>query len=113
MAGEYNFTIDQGSDFTLSCTYKDDSGNAINITGMTLRAYARANKEDVLKKFEFTCTLIAPAFGLFSINLTSSTSSTLDIKKLNKFFYDVELVNGSIVTRLFEGIVTINREVTR
>jgi hypothetical protein len=113
MAGNYNFSIDQGSDFTLNCTYKDDSGAAINITGMSIRAYARANKEDIYKKFEFTCSLITPASGLFSINLSSSTSSALDITKLNKFFYDVELVNGSIVTRLFEGIVTINREVTR
>lgn len=113
MAGNYNFSIDQGSDFTLNCTYKDDSGNAINITGMTLRSYARANKEDPYKAFEFTCTNVTPASGIFTIGLTSTVSSALDITKINKFFYDVELVNGSVITRLFEGIVTINREVTR
>ena len=113
MAGNYNFTIDQGSDFTLQCTYKDDSGAVIDITGNTIRAYARANKEDALKKFEFTCTNVTPVSGIFTIGLSSAVSSALDLTKLNKFYYDVELVNGSVITRLFEGIVTISREVTR
>jgi len=113
MAGTYNFTIDQGSDFSMSCSYTDENDSAINLTGMSLTGYARANKEDTYKKFEFTCTITNAAGGLFTINYSATNSSALDITKLNKYFYDIELNTGSTKVRLMEGIVTINREVTR
>ena len=115
MAGEYNFTVDQGSDFSLNCTYKDDTGTPIGLSGGSIVSYARANKEDSRKKFQFTGTLLNQATypGQFILSLDSATSSALDIKNLSFFYYDVEFHVGSVVTRLFQGVVTINREVTR
>lgn len=113
-AGIYNFTLDQGSDFSLTIDYQDSDGVGINLTGMTLQGYARANKEES-KSFEFSFTLANQGTnaGRFTMTLANSVSSALDISKNNKFFYDVELTNGSTKTRLFQGIVTINREITR
>lgn len=114
MAGTYNFTLDQGSDYSLVATYKDSSGVGINLTGMSLQGFARANKEES-KKFEFSFTLSNQGTnpGQFTMTLANSVSSALDLSKVNQFYYDVELTNGSTKTRLFEGIVTITREITR
>jgi hypothetical protein len=114
MAGTYNISLDQGSDYSLVVTYKDSNGVGINLTGMTLSGHARANKEES-KIFEFSFTIANQGTdpGKFTMTLANSVSSALDISKNNKFFYDVELTNGSTKTRLFEGIVTLSREITR
>lgn len=113
MAGTYNFTIDQGSDWSIECTYKDENDSPINLTGMSLESKARKNKEDRSSSFDFTLVITNASNGVFTMSLSSATSSALDLSKLDKFFYDVELDTGSQIRRLFQGIVTINREVTR
>jgi hypothetical protein len=45
MASEVNFTLDQGSTFSLSCTYKDSNGNPVNLTGYSARSQARETIE--------------------------------------------------------------------
>jgi len=114
MAGTYNINLDQGSDYSLVVTYKDSNGTGINLTGMSLQGYARANKEES-KSFEFSFTISNQGTnpGQFTMTLANSVSSALDLARNNKFFYDVELTNGTTKTRLFEGIVTITREITR
>lgn len=114
MAGTYNFTIDQGSSYSTFVTYKDSTGTPINLTGMTLQGYARANKEES-KSFEFSFTISNQTTdpGEFYITLAATVSSALDLSKNNKFFYDIELTNGSTKTRILEGIVTMTREITR
>jgi hypothetical protein len=114
MAATYNFTIDQGSDFLINCTYKDSAGVPINITGKSLRGFARHNKEGP-KAFEFSFTILNQGTnpGQFSVSLSAANSSALNIDKHQEFFYDIELYDVSTVVRLFQGTVKVSREVTR
>lgn len=114
MCGTYNFTINQGSDFSLLATYKDSTGTPVNLTGMTLASKARANKEETeIFSFSFTLADQNTNAGEFYMTLSNSISSAVDCSIVSKFFYDVELTNGSNITRLFQGIVTLSREITR
>lgn len=114
MAARHDFTIDQGSDFSLTGKYKDEDGVAINLTGYSIASKARGNKEG-LSEFEFTCTILDQTTntGEFTISLSSATSSALDISGNDRFFYDVEITLSGVVTRILEGVATISREVTR
>lgn len=115
MAGTYNFTIDQGSDFSLLITYKDDSGTPISLTGKTISAKARAKKENKNASFVFGYTPRDQTTntGEFYLTLPNEASSAVPLLDLNKFFYDVELNDAGVITRLFQGTVTISREITR
>jgi hypothetical protein len=114
MASVYNFTIDQGSDFSLNATYQDANGTAISLTGKTLAAKARrAKEEEVAFSFSFTIADQTSNTGEFAMTLASAVSSALDISQNNKFLYDVELTDSGVVTRLFQGVITMSREITR
>ena len=115
MAGIYNFTIDQGSDYSLLATYKDESKNYVDLTGKTLQGSARANKESdsVAFSFEFEIRDQVLHIGQFYLKLSNNVSSGLDISVVDRFLYDVELSDNGKVTRLFQGVVTFSREITR
>lgn len=114
MAAIYNFTIDQGSDFLITCTYKDPTGTPINISGKSLRGFARYNKE-APKAFEFDFTISNQGTnpGEFTVFLSAADSSAISLDKHQEFLYDIELYDISTVVRMFQGTVKVNREITR
>jgi hypothetical protein len=114
MAAIYNFTIDQGSDFQIVCIYKDPAGTPINISGKSLRGYARYNKE-APKAFEFDFTISDQNTnpGEFTVSLSAADSTAISLDKHQEFLYDIELFDISTVARMFQGTVKINREITR
>jgi len=59
----------------------------------------------------FTCTISNASGGEITMSMTSSTSSAIEE---GIYVYDLEITSGtSIVTRLLQGEVTVNPEVTR
>lgn len=112
MASVYNFTIDQGADFSLLITYQDANGNSIDLTTATLAGKAKAtfDSEEAFA-FSFSIRNQVSYPGQFYMTLADTVSGALDLRKNNKFLYDVELTLSGI-KRLFQGTVTVNREVT-
>lgn len=120
-AAKYDFTIEQGSSFDMSLTYKDADDNIKDITGWCGRLVWETN-EGVVQKFHSTnldLSLyrfeILGGSGLVSINFPYSLTNQFMFKTAN---YDLELqspdpqyVGGTDkeVIRLLHGVITIDR----
>lgn len=115
MAGIYNFTIEQGATFSQVWTYKDSAGAAINLTGYTARMKARQDIASTTAILDLTTENSGISLGgsAGTITLSISATATAALSAPSNLVYDLELVNGSTVTRLVEGSIRITPEVTR
>jgi hypothetical protein len=126
-AGKYSFSIDQGSTFTIGVQYLDSNEVPIDLTGYHGRMQIRSDYADNTNTLYVT---VSSSFdtdgtglnfnGLYgnqpltsgSIGITISADKTTSMS-FDEGYYDLELYSGSFVTRILEGIVLINKEVTR
>jgi len=114
MATVKNLVIDQGTTFSLTITVADANGNEIDLDGYTARAQLRKSY-GATSYTAFTVTISEnTTTGELTISLTDTQTSAL---KAGRYVYDVEIVapvaDGSPVTRVLEGIITVTPEVTR
>ena len=110
-AARYNLVIDQGSDFAISFTVKED-GSAKNLTGYSARAQMRTSRNATSIAATFTCTIATPTNGTVVMSLSNAVSSSLTA---GTYVYDLEVftANNASVTRLIQGSVDLTQEVTR
>jgi len=112
MATVRNIVIDQGTTFNLSITITDFTDSPINLTDYTLRSQMR--KSYYSNTFtEFSITSPNPTNGEIVISLSAEQTSSL---RHGRYVYDIEITGPAPeneVTRIVEGIVTVNPEVTR
>ena len=118
MAGQYNFTINQGSNFALTFVVKDSGGVPYDLTGYSARMMVRRDydKPAVLTANSTVGNVaITPLEGKVSISFPPSMTSPIRFAGESlDCVYDVEIyTSDSNVTRVLEGTVTISREVTR
>jgi hypothetical protein len=114
-AGAYNFTLEQGTTFVREIVYRDANGALVNLSGYSARMQIRPYKDspDVLVsattdngKLE-----IVGAAGKITLTLTPSDTNSIEFAQ---GVYDLEIESGGgVVTRLLEGTVTFNKQVTR
>ena len=113
IAGIYNFTMDQGSTWTLQVVYKDSNGNPVNLTGYTAEMQIR-------RKFDSENPVLTLSTSNGGITITPLTG-TLNLLATDEqmaidagfYVYDLELSLGGVRTRLIQGQVTVSGEVTR
>ena len=122
-AGKYSFIIEQGATTDFEIQYKDSSNSAVDLTGYQARMQIRSDyggtliaelssslKDDNtglnLSGSNGTTALSSGSIGIF-ISAASSSNFTF-----NEALYDLELVSGSVVTRLIEGKVKLSKNVT-
>lgn len=106
-----NIVIDQGATFSLDVEVVDANKNPVNLTGYTFRASMRKTYYS-LTAVNFTITP-APDLttGIFTLDLTATQTSAI---KAGRYVYDIEIEDeDGVVTRVFDGIVTVTPEVTR
>jgi hypothetical protein len=110
-AARYNLVIDQGSDFAINFTVKDN-GSVKDLTGYSARAQMRTSKTASSVAANFTCTISTPSNGTITMSLANSVSSPLNA---GTYVYDLEIftANNATVTRLIQGSVDLTQEVTR
>jgi len=109
-AGTYNFVLDQGATFTRQLTVKDD-GSAMNLTGYSVASKMRSTHDSSTVVGTFSCTISNATGGVITMSMSSSTTGAIEE---GIYVYDLEMTSGGgIVTRLMEGTVTVNPEVTR
>jgi hypothetical protein len=110
MATVKNLVIDQGTTYSLTITVSDATGEAVNLTGYTLRSQLRKSY-GATSYTAFTAASASPTTGELTISLTDTQTSAL---KSGRYVYDVEIVDtNNAVTRVLEGIITVTPEVTR
>lgn len=114
-AAEYNFTIEQGTTFTKSFVWKNNSGVAVDLTGYTARMQVRLSvtSEDVLLTASTTNGKLAltPLEGKITLSLSAQDTAGFDWKR-GKYDLELEDADGR-VTRLLFGLITVSLEVTR
>lgn len=109
MARTFHFTIDQGTTVSQDFVVNTFNSNITSLTGYTgasqMRKYYSSNTATT-----FTVTVNA---STNTVNLTLTANASANVSA-GRYVYDIELTsNTGIVTRLVEGIVTVNSEVTR
>jgi hypothetical protein len=114
MAGQKNFEVDQNATFSFVLEYKDNNGNAIDLTG----ASAKMQVRDTAGGTKLAVTLTSPSGGItidptngkLTVKLTPTQTTKLFYPKSS---YDIMLVDSNAnKTKLLEGFMTLSRSVT-
>ena len=109
-AGTYNFILEQGATFNRILTLKENNA-VMNLTGYSVASKMRSTHDSSTVVGTFTCTISDAANGKITMAMTNSTSAAIEE---GIYVYDLEITSGAgTVTRLLQGTVTVNPEVTR
>jgi len=111
-AGQLNILMEQGATFSRTLTVYSTGTTPLNLTGKTLRGQLRKNLSDatVAGTFVFTLANQTTSPGVATWIMAATDTALLPAQTLR---YDVELVDGTTVTRILEGEAFVSGEVTR
>lgn len=117
----HDFTAEQGATFDPVLTYHDPAGAPMIFSGYTARMHVR-------ESYGATAPVLSLTTENGGITLSSGTIALLvsatqmgeliipdsgGIPPIRVFFYDLELIVGTTVTRLLGGKFIVSRGVTR
>jgi hypothetical protein len=124
-AGKYSFIIEQGATTDFEIVWRDGSGNRVDLTDYHARMQIRSGYGSSGTLYASLSSSLSPdgtglnlsgsngtnplSSGSIGIFISAASSSAFDFGEAK---YDLEVVSGSYVTRLIEGKVKLNREVT-
>lgn len=126
-AGIYDIIIEQGADWRLVLTWKDEAGAPVNLTGYTARMQVRETYASKVKVFDLTTEngrITLPGDGVIELAIPASVSAAvainpaktawIDGKQAQQLVFDIEMVAPSgAVTRLLQGAALFVPEVTK
>lgn len=112
-AATYHFEIEQGATWKKTLTLKNPAGVLIDLTGYTALLQVRKNEASSSTFAELTHTdglTLGGDLGTIVINFSATLTATFtfDIAK-----YDLKITSGSEVTRLLEGNIILDKQVSR
>ena len=109
MAVKSRLVIDQGSDYEVTINVKDANSSPIDLTGYTGQAQMRKHFSSSTK-YDFDVTITAQTG---EVTLSMAAANTANIAH-GRYVYDCFITsNNNVVSRVVEGIVTINPQVTK
>jgi len=109
MATKANLVIDQGATWNSTVTLTDPDGNFIDLSSYTGTAQMR--KHYTSSTATAFVVQLGGANGTITLSLTANTTANV---AAGRYLYDVELTDSSgTISRVFEGTVTVNPNVTR
>jgi hypothetical protein len=132
-AGNYNFTIEQGTTFQRTFKYKDSEGTPIDLTNYDVNMDVRSsisdstaildinessatkNGVDLTDDTFFTITSASVSASANEINLTIDADTTASMS-FDTAVYDIEISDNStpkVITRILQGKIKLSKEVTR
>lgn len=110
MAAERDITIYKGDSYTHQINIKNSANTAINITGRTYISQIRKSKASGTIIASFTTAITDAANGVLTMSMTGNETSNINT---GIYYYDLQETNGSIITTLMGGKVTVTGEVSR
>lgn len=110
MPATFNLTIRTGDTETVSVTLQNENGTPVDIAGRTYAAQLRTNASNTTILASFTCAIVDAASGTLTASLTATQTAALTP---GLAVWDLQETNGSSVTTLLAGQVTIVQDVTR
>jgi hypothetical protein len=114
LAGNYNFTIDQGAHFERVVTIKNPDDSLYDLTNHTARMQIRTEIDSEVVVLELTTEngRIVLGGNLGTITLIIDSSDTENIS--TDGVYDIEIIDDSDrVFRVLKGKIRLEPEVTR
>ena len=124
-AGRYSFIIEQGATTNFQINWNDETGSAVDLSGYHARMQIRPQIEASDVYISLSSSLSPDGTGIHlsgSNDITPVQSGSIGIYisaysssllNFGEAYYDLELVNGNVVTRLLEGKVKLSKNVTR
>jgi hypothetical protein len=110
-AGYTNLKIESGATFSITVELTNSDGTPTNLTGQTGACKIRKSYYSDFNVYSLTVTIDAPATdGKITISATATQTATY---KPGRYVYDVEITNGSTITRVLEGIVEVRPNATK
>ena len=110
MAIVANLSVDQGTDFETTIDIAGADGNPVVLTGYVVAGQVRKAYTSSVAH-NFVTSVISESAGTVSIQLTNASTSNM---KAGRYVYDIEMTSAAgVKTRVIEGILEINAEVTR
>ena len=110
MAEFVELQIEAGSTYDTTITVNDVNGAALNLTSYTARSQMRKSYQST-NYTEFDITIPNPADGTIGMALTAANTANI---KAGRHVFDVEIEDGAgVITRIFEGIITVLPNVTK
>jgi hypothetical protein len=110
LADFVELTVEQGSTFSTEVTVNDANGNPKDLTNYTVRSQLRKSYYS-LSAVDFEIDITDPLNGIVEMGLSAPVTTGI---RAGRYVYDVEIEdNNGIVTRIFEGIVTVLPNVTK
>ena len=109
MATKANLVIDQGSTFSTDLNLTDENGDPLLLSGYTANSQVRKWYTSTNASATFTTSINVDS-GVITLSLSANATSNL---VAGRYVYDVEINDGSAVSRVVEGIVTVTPQVTR
>ena len=117
-AVNYNFIIEQGSDFEINFQYNDENNNPVDLSNsqnscVVLQMIPNSGV-DATTSFSTTAqasdySLIGSDKGLITLQLDNSLTK---LYSFDNAVYDLDLIQGTKVTRLVSGAITIQKRQT-
>lgn len=113
MSGRYDFTIKQGSTFSMAVTWKTKNG-PVDLAGYTGRMQVRYGNAKGGLAVDLTTDNGGVQIDMFNkqIKIFISAEETANIRA-TPCVYDLEVVKDDYVERLIEGKIRISEEVTK
>ena len=114
-AGDYNTVIDQGADWYINFQYEDSNGAPIDLTNYAAKMQLRSlpnSASAVLTLTQNNGITITGATGLLEVHATATQTGNIDA---GYYYYDLEITAPitNVVTRLIQGQIEVNPQVTR
>jgi hypothetical protein len=114
MATRKDLEIDAGATFTDQVIFYDSAGALVNLTGYTAAMKIRPTAESDAVSLSLTHSAgitLGGVAGTVTFTLTAAETTAL---ASGNFVYDLKVTSaGGVATRLIEGNVTVNVDVSR
>jgi hypothetical protein len=111
MAQFVELDLDQGTDFSFNLDLTKDDGSVVDVTDYSFSSSLRKSFYSTTTTASFVVEIIDAANGSVNLSLTAATTANI---KAGRYLFDVKQTDDSNVkTRLMEGIVTVNPQVTK
>jgi hypothetical protein len=110
MAQFIELNLDQGADFSFDMTITNDDGTARNISGYTFASSMKKSYYSSNVAANLTATIVTAQAGIVRFAIDAANNSTI---KAGRYLFDIKQTDTSNnVTRIVEGLITVNPGIT-
>lgn len=116
MVAKQNLRVYQGSDFRRVMEFKTEDDNLIDLTGFSFKGQVKASYSDSTPVMSFTFEIRNQETdkGMVDMRLLASDSALINIPKMTKYLYDIEMTDqNGVIRRVVEGTLELMPEVTK